>query len=173
MRSWGGYNLIMKIKYFLMAGAVAAFMSAGAYAQSVGYVDVQRLIAESPQYKKISDDLTKEFSARRLQIKKQDDAFTAEKRKTERRSAELSDNQRKTAVRKLRDMQLDVRRAKSQFQEDFTQRRKEELSKLQKIITTAIIDIAKQEQLDLVLQEAVFASKQIDLTAKVLRALQK
>ncbi|HRA24157.1 MAG TPA: OmpH family outer membrane protein, partial [Usitatibacteraceae bacterium] len=46
-----------------------------------------------------------------------------------------------------------------------------ELAQVQERATRAINQIAEAEKLDLVVQEAVFASSRIDITDKVIRAL--
>ncbi len=58
-----------------------------------------------------------------------------------------------------------------EMREDLNLRRNEELGNLQKIISNAIIEMAKQENFDLIVQDAVYASSQIDITDAVLDKL--
>ncbi|MHB9118632.1 MAG: OmpH family outer membrane protein, partial [Burkholderiales bacterium] len=50
-------------------------------------------------------------------------------------------------------------------------RRNEELSSVQERANKVIMSIAESEKIDLILQEAVYASPRIDITDKVLKAL--
>ncbi|MDU0810167.1 MAG: OmpH family outer membrane protein [Burkholderia sp.] len=59
----------------------------------------------------------------------------------------------------------------SKFYEDLNQRRNEELSNLLDKIYKVIKKLAEQQNYDLVIQEAVYASPHIDITDKVLKEL--
>jgi outer membrane protein len=65
----------------------------------------------------------------------------------------------------------DFQRKQREFREDLNQRRNEELAAVIERANKVIKQIAEQEKYDLILQEAVFASPRVDITDKVLRAL--
>jgi outer membrane protein len=60
------------------------------------------------------------------------------------------------------------------FQEDLALRQNEELGKLRKVIAEVIIEVARQDKLDLVLESGVvWASDRVNITDRVLQRLQK
>ena len=73
----------------------------------------------------------------------------------------------------LQEMQRQLRRAQREYKEDYARRRNQRLGKLEKVITEVIVAVAKREKLDVVFQQAVYASPDIDLTDRVLDELKK
>jgi outer membrane protein len=55
--------------------------------------------------------------------------------------------------------------------EDFSQRKNEELSQLYDKVSKVVKQIAEQDKYDLVVQEPFYASARIDLTEKVIKAM--
>jgi len=74
-------------------------------------------------------------------------------------------------VRQLADISRNFQRSQREIREDLNLRRNEELAAVQGVATRIINQIAEQEKFDLIVQEAVFASTRIDITDKVIRAL--
>ena len=68
-------------------------------------------------------------------------------------------------------MDQDFQRQKREFQEDLAMRKNEELQKVLQKVNAAIKSIAKSENYDLILQDAVYMNAKHDITDKVLRAL--
>ena len=66
-----------------------------------------------------------------------------------------------------------MKRDLTDFREDFSIARNREMGKLQKRLNQAIIQVAEKEKFDLIVGDSViYASKSIDITDKVLKALQ-
>lgn len=164
-------NLIAAAAVVLFAVVFPAAAQDGA--PTIGYVDVPRLIVEAPQGQDKLKKLEAEFAERRREFKAKAELFAAEKTKLEQASLEMDEAERASATRKLRDLQLDARRTQREYNEDYARRRGEELGELEKVLTAAIIHIAEREKFDLVLQQAIYASAKIDLTAEVLDELKK
>ena len=58
-----------------------------------------------------------------------------------------------------------------EFREDLNQRRNEELAAVVEKANRVIRQIASEEKLDIVIQDAVYANPRIDITDKVIKAL--
>ena len=84
----------------------------------------------------------------------------------------MSETQRRTKERELGDMDRDFQRRRREFQEDLNQRRNEELAQVLEQANRAIRAIAEQEKYDIIFQDAVYANPRIDLTDKVIKALE-
>ena len=153
---------------------ICIFLFAGsAFAQSpkIGFVDAVKLVETAPQGEKSLQGLEKEFSPRDREIRE----LRAELRQIE---ADLDKNALVMKQVDIDKRQLDVqtarrklKRLQQEFKEDYNIRRNEELKKLQRIVTEAIIEIAESEGYDLIIQQAVFASESVNITEKVLEKL--
>ena len=73
----------------------------------------------------------------------------------------------------LRERQVRLKREQQNYNEDYARARNESLARLEKLISDVIIELAKEENIGLVVQQAVYASPDIDLTNQVLERLQK
>ncbi|MFN9185599.1 MAG: OmpH family outer membrane protein, partial [Betaproteobacteria bacterium] len=73
--------------------------------------------------------------------------------------------------RELAELDRDLQRRQREFREDLNQRRNEELQGLLERAQRIVRQIAEQEKFDLIVQDAVFFSARVDITDKVLRAL--
>ena len=88
--------------------------------------------------------------------------------RTRRRSAEAERTRRQ---RELVDQDRELQRKRREFQEDLSQRKNEELAAVVERANRVIKQIFETEKYDLILQEAVFWSPKVDITDKVIKAL--
>ena len=89
----------------------------------------------------------------------------------ERNGPTMSDNDRRNKERSFNDLNRDFQRKQREFREDLNQRRNEELASVLDRANAAIRKIAQDGKYDIVLQDAVYASPQIDITDSVIKAL--
>ncbi len=85
----------------------------------------------------------------------------------------LSDAERAKRQRELAEMDKDFQRRQREFREDLNQRRNEELAIVLEKANKVIKQLAEAEKYDIVFQEAVYFSPRVDITDKVLKALNK
>jgi outer membrane protein len=97
----------------------------------------------------------------------------AQSDKLDKDAAVLSDSDRAKRQRDLSDLDKEFQRKQREFREDLNQRRNEELAVVLERTNKVIRQIADAEKYDIVFQEAVYASKRIDITDKVLKELAK
>ena len=69
------------------------------------------------------------------------------------------------------ELNRDFQRKQREFREDLNQRRNEELAGVLERANKTIRQIAEAEKYDIIFQEAVYASPRIDITDKVIKAL--
>ena len=100
----------------------------------------------------------------RTQLKAASDKF-------EKESPTLSESQRAARQRQLVDLDRDLQRKRREFQEDLNQRKNEELAGVVDRANTVIKQIFETEKYDLILQDVVFAGPRVDITEKVIKAL--
>lgn len=147
---------------------VAQSETAGA---KLGYVDAVKLIEKAPQGEQALSKLEEEFGPRDSEIKALRDEIRTLEDALEKDSLVMAEDDRRSREDALREKQRRLKRVRQEFREDYNVRRNEELADLQRIVTKAIVEIAKAEGFDLILQESVYASPSIDITEKVLEKL--
>ncbi|HJV06149.1 MAG TPA: OmpH family outer membrane protein [Chromobacteriaceae bacterium] len=136
-----------------------------------GFINTERVYREAAPAIAIQNKLDKEFSGRRGDLKKMETRARDLESKLAKNG--LSSDERKRSERELAALDRDYRAKTREFSEDFTQRRNEEFASIQERANRAIKQIAEREHYDLILQEAVYVDPKFDLTAKVLKELEK
>lgn len=158
-----------------LIAAGAALAVAPAWADTkIGIVDPARLLEESPQGKAIQESLRSEFAPRERTLQAQGQAVKAKQEKLQKDGATMTEDQRARAEKDLRDGARDFERARGELQDDFTARRNEELSRLQRTLGEEVRAYAKAQGFDLILsaEAAISFTQAIDVTPAILTALQ-
>ncbi|MCW5633798.1 MAG: OmpH family outer membrane protein [Rubrivivax sp.] len=158
-----------------LAFAAASLPVAGnAWAQDalkIGYVNSERVLRESTPAKAAQAKLESEFGAREKQLAEAASRLKAAADKLEKDGPALGEAERTRRQRELVDQDRDLTRRRREFQEDLNQRRNEELAAIVERANRIIKQIFESEKFDLILQEVVFAGPRVDITDKVIRAL--
>lgn len=166
------------MKKYLLKGVFGivvglALAATPAWAAKLGYVDAVKLVETAPQGKQSLQKLEDEFGEREQTVLKVRDKVLKLEEDLQKNALVMSDGDKAAKTRELRDAQRDLQRQQRELQEDYNLRRNEELGRLQKIVTKAVLDIAKEEKYDLIVQQAVWYSPQTDMTDKVLKRLEQ
>jgi len=144
------------------------------YAQEgakIGFVSTERIFREAAPAKTASAKIEQEFSRRDKDLQELAARLKAMSEKLDKDAAVLSESDRIKRQRELADLDKDFQRKQREFREDLNQRRNEELAVVLERTNKVIKQIAETEKYDIVFQEAVYASPRIDITDKVLKAL--
>ena len=163
-----------KLAMWLIAAGVALSALPAWAEPKIGVVDPQRLLEESPQGKAMLDAMRAEFAPRERTLQAQQQALKAKQDKLQKDSATMTDEQRTRAEKDLRDGAREFERARSEFQDDISARRNEEMSRLQKTLGDEVRTYAKTQNFDVVLstEGVVYAAPAYDVTPAILTALQ-
>ena len=158
----------------VVAAAFGAASAAHAQDLKVGYVHAVKVIEEAPQGEAALKKLEAEFGPRDKKLVAMQAKIKGLEDELEKNALLLKDADRRAKEHEIVVLKRDLRRATQEFREDYNLRRNEELSALQKVVYKAIVEIAKQENYDLILHEGtIYASKKVDLTDKILKKLGK
>ncbi len=153
---------------------LALLLLAGAsYADKIAYVDARRLIDQAPQGKLEVRKLEEAFSVRNRELRSKFELFRSQKTEFEKNSVLMPTEEAEEKAKELRYMQRDLEREQRQYNEDYAEVRNEGLARLENMISQVIVDIAQKQNIDLVLQQVVYASDRINLTDTVLEELEK
>jgi outer membrane protein len=155
--------------------AIALFSFGNAQAQDVkiGFVSTERIFREANPSKVATAKIEQEFSKREKELQDLATRLKSISDKLDKDAAVLSESERLKRQRELSDMDKDFQRKQREFREDLNQRRNEELATVLERTNKVIKQIAESEKYDIIFQEAVYISPRIDITDKVLKALNK
>ena len=148
-----------------------ALLPVNASAAKIAYVDARVLIDEAPQGKYEARMLEQEFSERNRNLKAKIELFNTREAEFQKNAVLLSSEEINERTEELRELQRTLQREQQNYNEDYTRSRNKGLVRLEKLISEVIVEIAQREKIDLVLQQAVYASQEIDLTDKILEHL--
>jgi outer membrane protein len=141
---------------------------------SVAVVNVARLQSEVPQVAGVRAKIKAEFSARQAKLASQKDQIVLLENKLLQDRGKMNDNEAKSLQRDIRSRNLRWENAKEELESDRRLRLNEEMDRLRRILSEVIAEVAKAEQLDIVLESGVtWASERANITDKVLERMRE
>jgi outer membrane protein len=169
MASSKSYSLVVCIL------AASLGVAGPALAQSsIGFVSLERILREAPAAQRAQKKLEQEFSQRGQDLAKMAEQLKKLQGNLEKNAVTMSESERQKREREFADVNRDFQRRQREFNEDLAQRRKEEFDAVLERANRAVRQIADAEKLDVVFQneQVVWASTRIDITDKVIKALE-
>ena len=155
----------------VLFGAFA--LPASAQELKIGVVNVPLLMDRAPQTKAAMDALEQEFAPRQREFAAKAKELEELNAKLQRDAAVMGETERRNADKQLRDLQREVSRLQTEFQEDLNLRQNEELGNLQRSILVEVQQYAQEQGFDLVVGDGVlYASSAVVITEDVLRAME-
>ena len=158
-----------RLLLIFLAGWVFA---AGAVEMKIGFVNTERVFREAAPAKRAQQKLEREFAKRNEELTKIEKQGRDLQTELERENVTIPEAQRREKERQLADISRNFQRLQREIREDLNLRRNEELASVQERATRVINQIAEQEKFDLILQDAVYRSPRIDITERVIKALE-
>nr|WP_243480050.1 OmpH family outer membrane protein [Orrella daihaiensis] len=146
--------------------------SAQPFVVKIGFVNTQRILQDSGPSKLAQENIEKEFKKRNDDLQKEIAEFRKKVQQFEKDAPVLAESDRNRRQRELGNLDADLQRKQREIQEDFNRRRNEEFAIIIERANAAIMQIADKEQYDLILQDAVTVSDRVDITDKVIKALE-
>ncbi len=155
----------------LSLAALSAPLLAQAQELKIGYVNSDRVLRDALPAKAAQTKLEAEFSKRDKDLNDLASKLKTAADKLEKDAPTLAETERSRRQRELVEQDREIQRKRREFQEDLNQRKNEELSGVVERANKVIKQIFETEKYDLILQEAVFAGPKVDITEKVIKAL--
>lgn len=135
----------------------------------IAYVDMKRLLDNAPQVAAGRERLAREFRERDAQLKEQESRLADLKRRRQSPPAGADTVQ---MDREIATLSRGIDRLRTQLRSELGTRGAEELGQRWPEIQAAIVDYAREQRYDLVLQGPVlFAAASIDITDRILERL--
>ena len=162
------------MKYWLVVILLALSASIGAAQERVriGFVDIQRVIAESAAGKRAKD----RFQA---QIKKAEGDVQRERQDLERMRADLDkkgqllkDEERRNLEADFQKRSVNLQRTMGDYQQDLRQKENEMMSDILKELEGVVSDLGKAEKFTVILERSqiLYSDQGMDITSKVIEA---
>lgn len=162
----------MKVPVLLISCLLALGVADSALAESrIGFVNSQKIVNDAPQAARAKKRIEKDFEKRDQELQKMAKDLKVMQEALEKNSVTMADSDRRTKEREFNDLNRDFQRRQREFREDLSQRQNEEMAAIFDRVNKVIRQIAEAEKYDIIFQDAVYASPRIDITEKVLKAL--
>ncbi len=137
----------------------------------LGFVKVDEVIRKANIAKQAEDKLKREFAPRDNELKKIGAKLKNLVSKFEKEQSVMTNTEKQKVQREISNLEKEIQRKQRQAREDLTQRKNEELAAVVEKARAVIKKIAVEEKFDLILENSVYASPNIDITSKVIKAL--
>ncbi|WP_293395210.1 OmpH family outer membrane protein [Nevskia sp.] len=161
----------------LAAAAVAALavfaaptMAVAADAK-VAVVRFDDAVRASPQYKVADQKMTAEFQKRKSDLEAQSKQFESDVEKFKRDRVTVSPDAAAKTEKDLAARQVDLSQAGRKFQEDAQTRQRELTNEVVSKVRDAVVAVAKEKSLDVVVADPVYANTSFDITDDVVKKL--
>jgi outer membrane protein len=158
-----------------LAALLLAGLASPAAAQGdskIGFVNTQRILREAAPAVRAQKKIEAEFSKRDQEMARTADQLKKMQDELERQGVTMAESQRRAKERDFADLNREFQRRQREFREDLNQRRNEELAQVVEQANRVIRQIAEQEKFDIIFQDAVYANARIDITDRVIKALE-
>jgi len=170
----------MQLQPLMLAAALScAALAAGAQtppappaAGKFGFVNTERILREAAPAQRAQKKIEAEFKKRDDELAKVASDLKKLQEELEKNAVTMNETQRRNKERDFGELNRDFQRKQREFREDLNARRNEELAQVVTQANSVIRQIAEQEKYDIIFQDAVFASPRIDITEKVIKALE-
>ena len=138
----------------------------------IGFVNTDRVFKEAAPALRSQKKLQDEFAPRDQEIKAVNAQATQVKAKLEKDGLTMAESEKRVLESELARLSREIQRLQREFREELNLRKQEELKIILRIANEEIDKIAAEEEYDLILQEAVYRSDRLDITDKVIKALE-
>jgi outer membrane protein len=138
----------------------------------IGFVNTERVFRDAAPAVRAQKKIEQEFAKRDQEMQKMAKQLQGMQEGMEKNAPTMAETDRRNKEREFNDLNRDFQRKQREFREDLNQRRNEELAAVLERANRTIKTIAEAEKYDIIFQEAVYASPRIDITEKVIKALE-
>lgn len=155
----------------LLWALVLLAVPAAAQPIKMGFINILRIERESKRPQRDAENLKREFAARDQAVRDLHGKVTAMQQQLENLKPDASAEEINRRRREFALLAQQFEQVRRDFVEDVERRKAEERGKFLRDLGAVVSKVAQAQGLDLVVQEAVYASSAIDITEEVLKAL--
>lgn len=156
----------------VVAAVASAPVPALADTYKIGVIHTERILQQSKAARAAQARIEQEFKGRDADITRKEQDVQAAAAQLVKDRASLAPDDLVNRERALEIRTRDVQRLRQQFAEDLRARQFEELDKLKERLDKVLTRYAKDRAFDLILQDALFVGRSVDVTDDVIKALE-
>jgi outer membrane protein len=158
-----------------LLGVFALFvLSAGPASAEIKIITIRGgdIVQASPMFKTGQAQFKAEFEKRKTDLEAEARKLQDDAKKFQREADVMSSDARAKTEKELQTRKIDFDYKQRQLGEDAQKRERELYDKLMTSIKQVVVEVAKEQGADLVLQDPVFSAPGIDVTDQVIKRLQ-
>jgi outer membrane protein len=159
------------LKTLVAVVALSCAAAVSAQELKIGFVNLDRVLRDAAMAKAAQAKLESEFTKREKELLDGESRLKNASERFDRDTSALAESERGRRQRDLMAQQNELQRKRREFTEDLNQRKNEELAKVLETANRVVKQIFDQEKYDLIVQEAVFAGPRVDITDKIIKAM--
>lgn len=138
----------------------------------IAVIDPTRIVEQSPQYEAARAQLEREVGDREQKLAEQKTQLVELRQRLENDAALMSEEERQRLRTDIRNRDRKVKYAQAEFREDVSLRQNELRTKLVKQVKEVVAELAREENIDLILSEGlIYVSQRIDISDQVIARL--
>ena len=160
------------MKYWLVVVTLVLCVSVS-YAQErikIGYIDIQKVIAESQAGKRARDRFQAQVKKAEADIVKERQELDRLKSDLDKKGPLLKDEERRNLESDLQKRSVNLQRSMSDYQQDLQAKNNEMMADLLKELEKIVNEVGKAEKFTLILERSqiLYSDQGIDITGKVI-----
>jgi outer membrane protein len=162
------------VKYWLVI-AWLALSSSFALAQDrvkIGYIDVQRVIAESQAGKRAKDRFQAQIKKAEADLQKDRQELERLKADIEKKGPLLKEDERRNLEADFQKRSVNLQRTMGDYQEELRQKEGQMMSEILKELEQVVAEVGKAEKFTLILERSqiLYSDQGIDITTRVIES---
>lgn len=162
------------MKYWLV-GILLALTASAAVAQDrlkIGYVDIQRVIAESQAGKRAKDRFQAQIKKAEADVQRERSELERIRADLDKKGALLKDEERRNLEADFQKRSVNLQRTMGDYQQDLRNKENEMMADILKELEGVVTDLGKSEKFTLILERSqiLYSDPGSDITTRVIEA---
>ena len=160
------------MKYWLVIATLALSVSFASAQErmKIGYIDVQRVIAESQSGKRAKDRFQAQVKKAEADVQKERQDLERLKSDLDKKGPLLKEEERRSMEADLQKRSVILQRTMNDYQQDLRQKESEIMSEILKEVEQIVNEVGKAEKFTLIFERSqiIYSDQGIDITGKVI-----
>jgi outer membrane protein len=164
--------LEVQVKYWLVIATLALSVSFASAQErmKIGYIDVQRVIAESQSGKRAKERFQVQVKKAEADVQKERQDLERLKSDLDKKGPLLKEEERRSMEADLQKRSVILQRTMNDYQQDLRQKESEIMSEILKEVEQIVNEVGKAEKFTLIFERSqiIYSDQGIDITGKVI-----
>ena len=160
------------MKYWLVVATLALSVSFASAQErmKIGYIDVQRVIAESQSGKRAKERFQVQVKKAEADVQKERQDLERLKSDLDKKGPLLKEEERRSMEGDLQKRSVILQRTMNDYQQDLRQKESEIMSEILKEVEQIVNEVGKAEKFTLIFERSqiIYSDQGIDITSKVI-----